>query len=189
MSENITPDFLQDADSLLSENGFATSDVWYHGTASGLVDGIMQNGLKGGGDAETSARTQGTLATIGNRQFESNDPVFLTQSKELAFFWAVRKAHTRNLYFQTKEFPVVIRVTEPGKVSPDTGATALMLEPGNDYVDMIRKLFESKEISFPDDNTNPLTLPREFYLNNLAMGYSADPIPADKLSVVVPAKD
>ena len=183
MSDITTPDYLKDAEQLLSENGFATSDDWYHGTASGLVDTILKDGLKGGGDTETAEREQGTLGTIGNRQFETSEPVFLTQSKELAYFWAARKAHTRNLYFRKEETPVVLKVSQPEKVTPDVGGTAILLEPNNTYITMLKELYEKKGIAWIDES-NPLKLPRETYLDMLGLGYSYDNIPADKVSVV-----
>jgi len=182
MSEITTPEYLKDAEELLTEQGFATDENWYHGTSSGLVKAILKDGLKGGGDAETAQREQKTLGTIGNRQFESSDPVFLTQSKELAYFWASRKAHTRNLYFRKDEEPVVLKVSSPDKVSPDVGGTAILLEPSNEYIMMLQDMYEKKGIAW--DETNPLQLPREFYLDKLGMAFSRDSIPAEKISVV-----
>lgn len=184
MSENITPEFLQDVDALLSESGFATSDTWYHGTSSGLVESIMSVGLKGGGDTATTERTQSTLGTIGNRQFESSEPVFLTQSKELAFYWADQKAHTRNLYFQEDEIPVVIEVSQPESISPDVGATAMLLEPSNEYILALQAIYERQGIEWND--VNALEVPREFYLEKLGMAYSSNNVPAEKLAIVTP---
>lgn len=184
MSENITPEFLQDISVLLSESGFASNDTWYHGTSSGLVESIMTIGLKGGGDTETTERTQGTLGTIGNRQFESSEPVFLTQSKELAFYWAAQKTHTRNLYFKKDEIPVVIEVTQPESISPDVGGTAMLLEPSNGYILTLKAIYERHGIAW--DDVNPLEVPREFYLQKLAMAYSSKNIPAEKLAIVTP---
>ena len=39
-----TPIHLKDAKDLLSEQGFATSNVWYHGTSSALVQTINEQG-------------------------------------------------------------------------------------------------------------------------------------------------
>ncbi|MEC8102975.1 MAG: hypothetical protein VXZ24_12815 [Pseudomonadota bacterium] len=183
MSDITTPDYLKDAEQLLSDSGFATSDDWYHGTSSGLVSTILKDGLKGGGDSETAAREQGTLGTIGNRQFESSEPVFLTQSKELAYFWAARKAHTRNLYFRKEEEAVVLKISSPAKVTPDVGGTAILLEPSNTYIAMLKEVYEKKGIDWIDES-NPLKLPREIYLEKLGLGYSYDDIPAEKISVV-----
>ena len=77
MTEKHTPDYLSDISAKLSVNGIASDGIWYHGTASGLVDAIVADGLIGGGDSEFLNRTQQTLGTIGGRQFESNDPVFI----------------------------------------------------------------------------------------------------------------
>ncbi|MEQ3692389.1 MAG: hypothetical protein ABNH15_11945 [Alcanivorax sp.] len=184
MSDNITPEFLQDISVLLSDSGFATNDTWYHGTSSGLVESIMTLGLSGGGDTETTERTQSTLGTIGNRQFESSEPVFLTQSKELAFYWAAQKTHTRNLYFKKDEIPVVIQVSQPEKVSPDVGGTAMLLEPSNQYILTLKAIYEQHGVAWND--ANPLEVPREFYLEKLGLAYSSKNIPAEKLSILVP---
>lgn len=40
------PTHLQDAKTLLTENGFATGDTWYHGTSSALLASIQGQGLK-----------------------------------------------------------------------------------------------------------------------------------------------
>lgn len=184
MSDNITPEFLQDISELLSDSGFATNDTWYHGTSSGLVESIMTLGLSGGGDTETTERTQSTLGTIGNRQFESSEPVFLTQSKELAFYWAAQKTHTRNLYFKKDEIPVVIQVSQPEKVSPDVGGTAMLLEPSNQYILTLKAIYEQHGVAWND--ANPLEVPREFYLEKLGLAYSSKNIPAEKLSILMP---
>ena len=184
MSDNITPEFLQDISVLLSDSGFATNDTWYHGTSSGLVESIMTLGLSGGGDTETTERTQSTLGTIGNRQFESSEPVFLTQSKELAFYWAAQKTNTRNLYFKKDEIPVVIQVSQPEKVSPDVGGTAMLLEPSNQYILTLKAIYEQHGVAWND--ANPLEVPREFYLEKLGLAYSSKNIPAEKLSILVP---
>lgn len=184
MRDNITPEFLQDISELLSDSGFATNDTWYHGTSSGLVESIMTLGLSGGGDTETTERTQSTLGTIGNRQFESSEPVFLTQSKELAFYWAAQKTHTRNLYFKKDEIPVVIQVSQPEKVSPDVGGTAMLLEPSNQYILTLKAIYEQHGVAWND--ANPLEVPREFYLEKLGLAYSSKNIPAEKLSILVP---
>ncbi|MDF1764446.1 MAG: hypothetical protein P1U57_13635 [Oleibacter sp.] len=188
MSDNTTPDtlvpsFLKDALTLLSADGFACGEQWYHGTSSGLVESILANGLKGGGDTELSERTQSTLGTIGNRQFESNDPVFLTQSKELALYWAISKMHTRNLYFQKNEAPVVLAVEiDNASIKSDVGATAILLEPSNDYILTIKSLYEEKGLTWED--VNPLQVDRQFFLNKLAMAYCNKDIPAAQVSVV-----
>ncbi|MGR5456567.1 hypothetical protein ACPV5N_22030, partial [Vibrio alfacsensis] len=82
------PSYLQDAKELLSQDGFATSDVWYHGTSSALLSSIQGQGLKRSGDKALNQAAKKTMATIGNNYTESVAPVFLTQSKELAYYWA-----------------------------------------------------------------------------------------------------
>lgn len=183
----IAPDYLKDAASLMSEDGnMATSNVWYHGTASSLVKGIKNKGLHGGGDTAWIKRTQGTLQTIGNRTFETKDPVFLTQSKELAYFWAQQRAHSRNLYFQKDETPVVVKVTlnedDNAKVNPDAGGAALIMEPGNAYVLYLKSIFEANKQDL--DDFDPREADRMIYLNRLGLAYTNDYIPGKFIEVV-----
>jgi hypothetical protein len=182
----IAPDYLKDAASLMSDDGLAASNVWYHGTASSLVKGIKNKGLHGGGDAAWIKRTQGTLQTIGNRTFESQDPVFLTQSKELAYFWAQQRAHSRNLYFQKNENPVVIKITlnevDNAKVNPDAGGAALVMEPNNAYVTYVKTIFAANGRDL--DDFDPTKADRMIYLNRLGLAYTNDFISGKFIEVV-----
>jgi hypothetical protein len=182
----IAPDYLKDAAYLMSDDGLASSNVWYHGTASSLVKGIKNKGLHGGGDAAWIKRTQGTLQTIGNRTFESQDPVFLTQSKELAYFWAQQRAHSRNLYFQKNENPVVIKITlnevDNAKVNPDAGGAALVMEPNNAYVTYVKTIFAANGRDL--DDFDPTKADRMIYLNRLGLAYTNDFISGKFIEVV-----
>jgi hypothetical protein len=182
----IAPDYLKDAASLMSDDGLTASNVWYHGTASSLVKGIKNKGLHGGGDAAWIKRTQGTLQTIGNRTFESQDPVFLTQSKELAYFWAQQRAHSRNLYFQKDENPVVIKITlneaDNAKVNPDAGGAALVMEPNNAYVTYVKTIFAANGRDL--DDFDPTKADRMIYLNRLGLAYTNDFISGKFIEVV-----
>ena len=183
----IAPDYLKDVASLMSEDGsIATSNVWYHGTASSLVKGIKNKGLHGGGDTAWIKRTQGTLQTIGNRTFESNDPVFLTQSKELAYFWAQQRAHSRNVYFQKDETPAVLKIIlnndDNAKVNPDAGGAALIMEPNNEYVLYLKAIFTANGQDL--DDFDPTKADRMIYLNRLGLAYTNDYIPSKFIEVV-----
>lgn len=182
----IAPDYLKDAAAIISKDGFPTSNVWYHGTASSLVKGIKNKGLHGGGDAAWIKRTQGTLKTIGNRTFESQDPVFLTQSKELAYFWAQQRAHSRNVYFQKDETPVVLKITlneeDNGKVNPDVGGAALIMEPNNTYVTYLKAIFEANGLDL--DDFDPREADRMIYLDRLGLAYTNDYIPGKFIEVI-----
>ena len=82
------PTQFQDAKDLLTEDGFAVNDVWYHGTSSALWSSIKENGINRSGDRDLNKKAKNTMATIGNSYTETIQPVFLTQSKELAYLWA-----------------------------------------------------------------------------------------------------
>jgi hypothetical protein len=182
----IAPSYLKDAASLITGDGFPVSNVWYHGTTSSLVKAIKNKGLHGGGDAAWIKRTQGTLQTIGNRTFESKDPVFLTQSKELAYFWAQQRTHSRNLYFQKDETPVVLKVTlsdeDNAKVNPDAGGAALIMEPNNAYVTYLKAIFEENGQDL--DDFDPTKADRMIYRDRLGLAYTNDYIPGKFIEVI-----
>lgn len=182
----IAPSYLKDAASLITEDGFPVSNVWYHGTTSSLVKAIKNKGLHGGGDAAWIKRTQGTLKTIGNRTFESKDPVFLTQSKELAYFWAQQRTHSRNLYFQKDETPVVLKITlndeDNAKVNPDAGGAALIMEPNNAYVTYLKAIFEANGQDL--DDFDPTKADRMIYRDRLGLAYTNDYIPDKFIEVI-----
>jgi len=181
MQEFTTPDFLQDAKQLLSATGFATDGTWYHGTASGLVESIQANGLIGSGDAEGLEKHLQTLSTIGHEASSHKDPLFVTQSKELAYFWANRTAHNRNLYFQKDEKPVVFELNLPeelqAKVITDAGGAALVLEPGNLYILWLEDLY--KNLGFELTKPDPFSCDRMDYQNFLGLSYINEAVPAE----------
>ena len=185
MSEMQIPAYLQDAEQLLSENGFQTSNVWYHGTASGLLDSIKEHGLKLSGDAQSNERAKKTMSTIGGSYKENKDPVFLTQSKELAFHWAKQATKTRNLRFGGDEKPVVIQATLPDAlndhVKPDVGAAA-MLMIGNDYTDYVEAVYKTHGQEAP--SVDPMNADRMDYLTKLGLAFIKKNISADCLIIL-----
>ncbi|MCB1616815.1 MAG: hypothetical protein KDI30_12430, partial [Pseudomonadales bacterium] len=124
------PSHLQDAKDLLTQDGFATSNIWYHGTSSALLTSILSEGLKCSGDKAMKQAMKKTMATIGNTYTESIEPVFLTQSRELAYYWG-EQAVLRRKRFAEEEQPVVLAARLPEeinkKVRPDVGAASLLL--------------------------------------------------------------
>ena len=185
MTDTQTPAYLQDAAQLLTESGFTTSNVWYHGTASGLIESIKTHGLKQSGDAESNERAKKTMSTIGGSYKEHKDPIFLTQSKELAFYWALQATKTRNLRFGGNETPVVVEVNLPEKmndlVKPDVGAAAMLLI-GNDYTDKVSEIYQANKLLAPE--INPSSADRMDYLNKLGLAYIKKGIPSENLTVL-----
>ncbi|MEH6473210.1 MAG: hypothetical protein V7752_18385 [Halopseudomonas sp.] len=165
------PTYLQDASTLLSEAGFATGETWYHGTSSALLDSIMQQGLKGSGDQALQQATRNTMATIGDKAFkQTKEPVFVTQSRELAFYWAQRCIRDRSVRFEGDEQPVVLALDLPEalrqKVKPDVGAAAL----NNDAVfEHLVTLYRRSDLVFPE--LDPARVDRMEYLTKLGMAY------------------
>lgn len=181
------PEYLQDSKELLSEEGFAIQSSWYHGTSSALLDAIQENGLKRSGDKAMKQVAKSTMATIGNKYTESMEPVFLTQSKALAFYWAQQTVRERSVRFEGAEEPVVIQLNLPEsmqkKVKPDVGAMSLLLlEEGEKYVAFIAKL--NQDLGLPAFSIDLKGADRMAYLTQLGMAYIDQDIDANLLSVV-----
>lgn len=169
-----TPANFQDAKQLLSESGFATSNVWYHGTSSGLLASIQLDGLKRSGDKAMKQAAKQTMATIGNSFTESFEPVFLTQSKELAYYWAKLAVRNRAVRFEADEQPTILQVTLPeelnAKVRPDVGAAGLlMVKEGEAYLAHVASLFEQAGLAAP--SIDLMKADRMEYLSKLGMAY------------------
>lgn len=184
-----TPVLFQDPEGLLTEQGFSTSDTWYHGTSSALADSIKAQGLKRSGDTELKAATKKTMATIGNQYTESVEPVFLTQSKALAFYWAQQTVRERSVRIEGSEEPVVFAVTLPeslnSQVKPDVGAASLLLlKEGEIFMEVLASIYQTHHLAAPLIDLK--SADRLDYLDKLAMAYiDADiaPIYLEQLSV------
>ncbi|NVK39063.1 MAG: hypothetical protein HWE18_14140 [Gammaproteobacteria bacterium] len=190
MTTNIeTPTHLQDSQTLLSEAGFKTSNVWYHGTTSGLTNAILKEGLKRSGDKEINSATKKTMATIGNNYTERKDPIFLTQSKELAHFWANEKVRTRKVHTGNDETPEIIEVTLPddlnANVKPDVGAVVMLMDL-HQYMGQLEAIYQSHNLAFDLDKLqeNAMEIPREEYLTKLGLAYYQTDIDSQYLSLV-----
>jgi hypothetical protein len=182
-----TPAYLQDAKSLLSNTGFACNSVWYHGTSSALTDSITSNGLKRSGDKSMKQAAKQTMATIGNNYTESIEPVFLTQSKEIALYWANQTVRNRSVRGESEETPVVIAVTLSDeintKVKPDVGAASLLLLPeGEHFMAHLGQIYQQCGIDGPDIDL--MNADRLEYLNKLGFAYLNQDIDAACLSVI-----
>lgn len=182
-----TPDFLQDASELLTEQGFVTSDTWYHGTSSALVDSIKDQGLKRSGDQVLKDAAKKTMATIGNSYTESIEPVFLTQSKELAFYWAKQTVRDRSVRVEGDEQPVVFAVKLPGElntqVKPDVGAASLLLvKEGENFMAYLAGIYQASGLGTPEIDL--MKADRMEYLNKLGMAYFDTDIDASCLTLI-----
>lgn len=169
-----TPLHLQDAKELLTEEGFTTNDVWYHGTSSALLSSIKGQGLKRSGDKALNQAAKNTMATIGNNYTESVEPVFLTQSKELAYYWAQQTVRERSARFEGDEQPVVLRVSLSSKqkenVKPDVGAMSLLLmDAGEAFMAHLAAIYEQCQLSGPDIDLRSAN--RMEFLSKLGMAY------------------
>lgn len=181
------PSFLRDAKNLLSEDGFIISHCWYHGSSSELLESIQQQGLKRSGDRALKAATKKTMATIGNDYTESVEPVFLTQSKELAYYWAQQTVHERKLRFGGDDKPVVIAAELPktlnAQVKPDVGAASLLLlEEGERYMAYLAAIYQEHGLGIPEIDL--MKADRMEYLQTLGMAYLNADIDADYLTLV-----
>lgn len=181
-----TPSFLQDAQQLLNRDGFARQGKWYHGTSSGLIDSIAKFGLRGSGDVETAKNHFDTLGTLGHEANTAKVPLFLTQSKELAYFWARQKTHTRNRYKDANEEAIVYEISLPEELQQqiitDAGGAAFILEPGNRYIEWLKEIYALNQLEFPE--LNPFQCDREDYLNKLGLAYTDLDIDAQYLQLL-----
>jgi hypothetical protein len=171
---NPTPQHLQDAKNLLSTDGFATNGIWYHGTSSALLPSIQEQGLNRSGDIALNQAAKNTMATIGNHYTESVEPVFLTQSKELAYYWASQTVHNRHIRFEGDEEPVVVAVNlsqpQQEKVKPDVGAASLLLmESGEKFMVNLAQIYQNSGLDTPDIDL--MNADRMTFLNKLGMAY------------------
>ena len=169
-----TPAYLKDTPELLTEQGFTTSNVWYHGTSSALLDSILAQGLQRSGDRVLNQAHQQTMATIGGDYKKSFEPIFLTPSKELAYYWAQQRVRERSVRIQGEESPVVLAVTLPEElnqqVKPDVGAASLlMVEEGEHYLAQLASLYEAQNLAAPDIDLR--SADRMAYLQQLGMAY------------------
>lgn len=182
-----TPDFLKDAKDLLSKQGFATSNTWYHGTSSELIDSIQQQGLVRSGDKALQEAAKKAMKTIGHEYEASVEPVFLTQSKEIAYYWAEQKVRERKVRLQGDDEPVVVAITLPeelnGKVKPDVGAASLlMLKEGERFMAYLAAVYEEQAQGIPEIDL--MKAERQEYLTTLAMAYFDDDIDTSYLKIV-----
>lgn len=182
-----TPTFFQDAKDLLTQQGFASSNTWYHGTSSALIDSIKAQGLKRSGDQALKTAAKNTMATIGNNYTESVEPVFLTQSKELAYYWAQQTVRNRSVRIAGNELPAVITVNLPpplnSKVKPDVGAASLLLvEEGEQFMAFLAGIYLANDFAAPDINL--MHAHRLEYLTKLGMAYYDADIEASLLGAL-----
>ncbi|WP_417595133.1 hypothetical protein [Oceanospirillum sp.] len=183
-----TPVFLKDAQDLLTEQGFATSNIWYHGTSTALVDSIQEQGLKRSGDQALKEAAKKTMATIGDDHYsETTEPVFLTQSKELAFYWAQQTVRNRSVRIEGNEQPVVLSVTLPNDINsavkPDVGAASLlMVKEGENYMAFLAAIYQ--ENNQPVPSIDLMKADRMDYLNLLGMAYIDRDLPANVIDLV-----
>jgi hypothetical protein len=168
------PALFQDAKNLLTEQGFATSNTWYHGTSSALVDSIKNQGLIRSGDSVLKDAAKKTMATIGNIYTESIEPVFLTPSKALAFYWAEQAVRNRSVRIEDNGQPVVFTVVLPDElnrqVKPDVGAASLLLlKEGENFMAYLTAIYQTNSLDGPDINL--MQAERNEYLRILGMAY------------------
>jgi len=182
-----TPDFLKDSKELLTERGFTPTDTWYHGTSSVLADAISKQGLKRSGDKALKQAAKQTMATIGNSYSESIEPVFLTQSKELAFYWAEQTVRDRSVRIEGDELPVVFAVKLPqalnAKVKPDVGAASLLLvKEGEQFMAYLAGIYQANGFGIPEIDL--MKADRLEYLDKLGMAYFDADIDVSCLDIV-----
>ena len=177
----------EETTNLLTEQGFTTSNLWYHGTSSALVDSILEQGLLGSGDTAFMAVAKKTMATLGDQYSETKEPVFLTPSKALAYYWAEQTVKKRRVRFEGEEKPVVLEITLPEdlnqKVRSDVGAASLLLlEEGEHYLAYLAGLYQAQGLELPIIDL--MKAERSAYLKQLGMAYIEADLPASCIRLV-----
>ena len=127
------------------------------------------------------------MATIGNNYTESIEPVFLTQSKELAFYWAEQTLRNRSVRIEGDEQPVVFEVKLPeelnSQVKPDVGAASLLLlQEGENYMAYLSAVYEANGFSAPEIDL--MKADRMEYLSKLGMAYFDRDINSSSLTLI-----
>ena len=177
----------QDNQEQLTEQGFVSSNIWYHGTSSTLAPSIQREGLKRSGDTQLNEAAVKTMATIGNKFTQSTEPVFLTQSKSLALYWAEQTVRERSVRVEGTETAVVFAITLPealnNQVKPDVGAASLLLlKEGENFMMTLAALYQSHNLNAPQIDLKGAD--RLEYLNKLAMAYIDNDIPAEHIKLL-----
>ena len=139
------------------------------------------------GDKEFNEAVKKTMTTIGDRHAEIIEPVFLTQSKQLAFYWAEQTVKNRSARFADEGRAVVFAVTLPkqlnAQVKPDVGAASILLtKEGENYMAYLGGIFEANDLGFPEIDL--MNANRMEYLNTLGMAYINKDIDASCLDKV-----
>ena len=157
MNDLTLPHYLKDATELLSSQGFRQTGKWYHGTASGLVDAILAQGLRGTGDILTLQNKWKRWARLATKAAITAIR-FLSPKVKSWRILGIAKAGTRNLYFRQDETAVVFELNLPpelqAQVTTDVGGAAMLLEPGNLYLSWLKELYQDLGFSLPE--LNPL---------------------------------
>ncbi len=127
------------------------------------------------------------MATIGNSYTESIEPVFLTQSKELAFYWAEQTVRDRGVRIEGDEQPVVLAVRLPeelnARVKPDVGAASLLLvKEGENFMAYLAGVYEENGLDAPEIDL--MKADRMEYLSKLGMAYFDEDIDASCLDLI-----
>lgn len=191
MAIDAIPTSFKDAASLISEKGFKVTDTWYHGTSSGCIASINKKGLKRSGDTELMNANAKAMSTIGGNINEIKEPIYLTQSKELAYFWADQKANLRSRRLGKEETPVVIEVNLPENlqelVQTDVGAMPMLMDPEHPYLSYIDAIYQANNVTSPvaKISEDPMAAPREAFLDLLGLAYINKKISGDYFTVLV----
>ncbi len=180
------PEQYKDSVDSLKNGGFEIGSTWYHGTTSGLLPNIQSKGLVGSGDVDFNAATAKAMKTIGAEFTESKDPIFLTPSKEMAYFWAQEKTNVRNQRFGGDEKPVVLEVSLPetlqASVHPDVGAAAMFMTGEHQYLTQLDAYYVARGVTLKDSSGSGWN--RESYLTQFGLAYLDHTIPPESVKAI-----
>lgn len=168
------PTIFMDQPDLLTANGFNISKIWYHGTCSSLLPSIKESGVRCSGDKSLNDALRSTMNTLSQSFEEKRQPVFLTPSKTLAYYWArqaIERKHKGQENAGDKPAVLTIELTDTllDKVQPDVGAAALILMGERHYLDFLQEYYALAGLEVPACQ-QPFS-DRMDYLKRMGMAY------------------
>lgn len=177
------PTYLRDNSGLLNRDGFVLSNTWYHGTSTELLPSILENGLLVSGDEKLNAYVKYEMESRGGSYRENREPIYLSPSKEIAYYWANQTAQSRGRLFGGSDKPVVLEVNLPEHlnfdVCPDKKGYSMIISQEDDCLKLLKKKYRLKKFTLPlAKNDNEI-------ISIAGLAHINTSIPADYISMLV----
>lgn len=149
----LLPIYLRDDSKLLNRDGFVLSNTWYHGTSTELIPSILENGLLISGDEKLNSFVKYKMESYGEVYRENREPIYLSPSKEIAYYWANQTAKSRGRLFGGSDKPVVLEINLPehlnSDVCPDKKGYKMVIDQEDDFLQLLKKKYGQKKFALP----------------------------------------